>query len=271
MKTVLIVTGASAGMGREFALQLAKQRKADEIWLIARRKDRLEALAADISAIPGSPVPKCLTMDLSCDTGLAAFNAALRGEGPIGETGGIFIDTLVNNAGFGTYGTFADTDLDRQLEMIRVNVYALTALCHSALPFLGKGSRVINVASLAAFAPLGNFAVYGATKAYALSFSVAFAAEVADRGVLVSAVCPGPVDTEFANVASNGARKRVVDGKDPAAVVAHCLKAANRGKPVSIMAIKWKFKAFMSRFVGRYFFARHTYLHEKRPSAPAGN
>lgn len=262
MKTVIIVTGASSGMGKEFALQLSRLRKANEIWLIARRKDKLEALAEEIRAIPGAPIPNILAMDLSADSGLAAFNAALRGETEVK------IDTLVNNAGFGTYGTFEDTDLGRQLEMIRVNVYALTALCHSALPFLGKGSRVINVASLAAFAPLGNFAVYGATKAYALSFSIAFAAEVADRGILVSAVCPGPVDTEFADVASNGARKRVVNGKDPVAVVAHSLRAADRGNTMAVMALKWKFKAFMSRFIGRYFFARHTFLHEKRPSAP---
>ncbi len=266
MKRVIIVTGASSGLGREFALQLSRGRKADEIWLIARRKEKLDALASEIRAIPGAPDPKTLEMDLAADSGLAAFNSALHSANAAAE-GGLFVDTLVNNAGFGTYGTFADTDLGRQLEMIRVNVYALTALCHDALPYLGKGSRVINVASLAAFAPLGNFAVYGASKAYALSFGVAFAAEVADRGILVTSACPGPVDTEFANVASNGARKRVVDGKDPVAVVAHCLRAADRGRRVAIMAPKWKFKAFMSRFVGRYSFARHTFLHEKRPSA----
>ncbi len=269
MKSIIIVTGASSGMGREFALQLAKTRKTQELWLIARRTDKLEDLSREIARIPGAPDSRILPMDLSADSGLAAFNAALAAEAAAaGPAGGLFVDTLVNNAGFGTYGTFADTDLGRQLEMVKVNVYALTALCHDALPYLGKGSRVINVASLAAFAPLGNFAVYGATKAYALSFSLAFAAEVADRGILVSAVCPGPVDTEFANVASNGARTRVVDGKDPVAVVAHSLRAAERGKPVAVMAPKWKFKAFMSRFIGRYFFARHTYLHEKRPSAP---
>jgi len=267
MHTVIIVTGASSGLGREFALQLSRGRRADEIWLIARRKDKLDDLAAEISAIPGAPRPVVKEMDLSVDSGLAAFNAALH-EADAAEPGSLSIDTLVNNAGFGTYGAFADTELGRQLDMIRVNVYALTALCHDALPYLKEGSRVINVASLAAFAPLGNFAVYGATKAYALSFSVAFAAEVADRGVFVSTVCPGPVDTEFANVASKGARKRVVDGKDPVAVVAHCLRDAERGRRLSVMAAKWKFKAFMSRFVGRYFFARHTYLHEKRPSAP---
>ena len=96
--------------------------------------------------------------------------------------------------------------------------------------------------------------------------STALAAEVADSGIFVSTVCPGPVDTEFANVASNGAREKVIDGKSPKKVVEHCLKTVRRGKRIAVMAPKWKFKAFMSRFVGRYFFARYTYIHDKRPS-----
>ncbi|HKL87122.1 MAG TPA: short-chain dehydrogenase, partial [Treponemataceae bacterium] len=96
---------------------------------------------------------------------------------------------------------------------------------------------------------------------------IALAAEIADSGIFVSTLCPGPVDTEFAQIASNGARKKVIDGKDPAAVVEHCLLLSSQGKRVAIMAVKWKLKAFLSRFVGRYFFARHSFIHEKRPSA----
>ncbi len=275
MKAVTIITGASSGLGREFALQLARRAASNpppagqtrEIWLLARRKELLEGLEGEIRAIPGAPEPRSFPSNLSGKEGLAAFTGILASENSsAGE--GLRIETLVNNAGFGTYGPFADTDLARQLDMIDLNVYALTGICHAALPFLGKGSRIINVASLASFAPLGNFAVYGATKAYVLSFSLALAAELADSGVFVSALCPGPVDTEFAAVASNGARKKVVDGKSPRAVVAHCLRQADRGRRIALMAPKWKIKAFLSRFVGRYAFARHTYLHEKRPSAP---
>lgn len=182
-------------------------------------------------------------------------------------TEGLCIDSLINNAGFGTYGTFMETNLDRQLEMIDLNVSTLTGLCHLCVPYMNKGSLLVNVASLASFIPLGNFAVYGATKAYVLSFSIALAAEIADSGIFVSTLCPGPVDTEFAQIASNGARKKVIDGRDPAAVVEHCLLLSSQGKRVAIMAIKWKLKAFLSRFVGRYFFARHSFIHEKRPSA----
>ncbi len=280
MKRIIIVTGASAGLGREFALQLARVREADEIWLLARRLDKLqevtEALAADSATrhpepgtpgvFPGKPIPHIFEMDLGGDEGLARFCELLKKERAACDDGGLVIDTLVNNAGFGTYGTFTDTAIERQLDMIDLNVYTLTGMCYAALPYLAKGSLIINVASLASFIPLGNFAVYGATKAYVLSFSVALAAEVADRGIFVSTVCPGPVDTEFAQVASNGAREKVVDGKSPADVVAHALRSIERGKRIAIMAPKWKFKAFMSRFVSRYGFARHSFIHEKRPS-----
>ena len=260
MKRIIIVTGASSGIGREFALQLARTRQCDEIWLMARRKDKLDGLAALLEA-----KARVVDVDLSGEQGVSRFASLLADEAKRAGDG-LVIDTLVNNAGFGTYGPFADTDLARQLDMIGINVVSLTGLCHASLPFLGSGSRVINVASLAGFIPLGNFAVYAATKAYVLSFSVALAAELADSGVFVSTVCPGPVDTEFALVASNGARERVVDGKSPGAVVRHCLRGIERGERVSIMAVKWKFKAFMSRFVGRYFFARHSWINEKRPS-----
>jgi short-subunit dehydrogenase len=262
MKRILIITGASSGLGREFAFQIAKERAADEIWLLARRKDKLESLALEMAG----PKPRVIEMDLGGRKGIAAFSEILEKERRANVDGGIIIDTLVNNAGFGTYGPFAGTDLERQLDMIDLNVLTLTGLCHAALPYMEKDSLIINVASLASFIPLGNFAVYAATKAYVLSFSTALAAEVADDGIFVSTVCPGPVDSEFANVASRGARERVVDGRNPADVVSHCLRQIRRKRHSAIMAPKWKFKAFMSRFVGRYFFARHSFVHDKRPS-----
>jgi short-subunit dehydrogenase len=266
MKRIQIITGASSGIGREFALQIARERNADEIWLLARRRDRLESLAKEIGSIGNTPVSHVVELDLGGRKGVTAFASRLAAEAATAGDGGLVIDALVNNAGFGTYGTFADTSMERQLDMIDLNCVTLTGLCHAALPYLSRGSLVVNVASLAAFAPLGNFAVYGATKAYALSFSTAFAAEVADSGIHVIALCPGPVDTEFANVASNGVRAAVVDGKSPAAVVSHCLRMARKGKHTAIMAPKWKVKAFMSHVIGRYFIARYMFIHEKRPS-----
>ncbi len=284
MKRILIVTGASSGLGRQFAKQLSASRDADEIWLIARRNDLLQEVAQELNAdhadeilprnarkaaVSGKrPAPRTFPLDLAGTRGVKDFARLLASESEAAGPEGLRIEALVNNAGYGTYGAFMDTDIDRQLEMVELNSVSLTGICHYAIPHMGEGSLLINVASLASFIPLGNFAVYGATKAYVLSFSIALAAEIADRGIFVSTLCPGPVDTEFARIASNGARKTVVDGKDPRKVVAHCLLRSAKGKRISIMAPKWKFKAFMSRFVGRYFFARWSFIHEKRPSSP---
>lgn len=264
MKRVIIVTGASSGLGTVFAKELCRERNPDEVWLIARRKDRLLETAGEINRVCAETGLK--TAPILHETDLANPDKIHFLAELLKNAGDVQIDTLVNNAGVGTYGEFAETSLDRTLSMVALNVTALTALTHQALPYMKEGCRIINVASLASFAALGNFAAYAATKSYVLSLSVALAAELKDRGITVTAACPGPVDTEFARVASNGARDKVLHGANPEKVVRHCLRAANKGKALSVMGLKWKFKAFMSRFIGRYYFARHTYLHEKRPS-----
>lgn len=268
MRKITIITGASSGMGAEFARQIATKTESTELWLFARNKEKLESVKEEIeSAKPDSckafPTIKAVPMNLSGKEGVSLFRTFLSTEK---ISGGFEIDMIVNNAGFGTYGEFATTPLEKELEMIDLNCTSLTGLCGAVLPYLHKESSIINVASLAAFLPLGNFAVYAATKAYVLSFSVALAAELKDKGIKVSALCPGSVSTDFANVASNGARKEVLHGKDPVAVVAHCLKKAKRGKRIILWANKWKFTAFMSRFIGRYLGARYTFKYNKRPS-----
>ncbi|MBQ9622501.1 MAG: SDR family NAD(P)-dependent oxidoreductase [Treponema sp.] len=284
MRKITIITGASSGMGAEFARQIANNTESSEIWLFARNKEKLESVRNGILgieqenekrkvengkqesesyAIHDFPQIKVVPMNLSGKEGVTLFKTFLATEK---ISGGFEIDMLVNNAGFGTYGEFATTPLEKELEMIDLNCTALTGLCGAVLPYMHKGSSIINVASLAAFLPLGNFAVYAATKAYVLSFSVALAAELKDKGIKVSSLCPGSVSTDFANVASNGARKEVLNGKDPVMVVAHCLKKAKRGKKIILWAKKWKFTAFMSRFIGRYLGARYTFKYNKRPS-----
>ena len=257
MRKITIITGASSGMGAEFARQIAANTESTEIWLFARNKEKLDEVKNEIETTENAPQIKCIPMNLSGKEGVALFKTFLATEK--------ISDILVNNAGFGTYGEFSETPLERELEMIDLNCTALTGLCGAVLPFLHENSTIINVASLAAFLPLGNFAVYAATKAYVLSFSVALAAELKDKKIKVCALCPGSVSTDFANVASNGARKEVLHGKDPVAVVAHCLKKAKKGKRIILWSLKWKFTAFMSRFVGRYAGARYTFLYNKRP------
>ena len=266
MKKIAIITGASAGMGRDFALMLHTFFAVDELWLLARRKDRLAAVAAEIERQSDAPVVRVEAMDIAGKAGIKNFTAMLEAEKAVCND--FVVTVLVNNAGFGTYGPFEETALEREIDMIELNCVTLTGFCGAVLPFLTHGSVIINTASLASFMPLGNFAVYGATKAFVLSFSVALSAELKDKGVKVCALCPGSVSTEFANVASGGVRKEVLHGLSSRDVVMHCLKSAVKGKRIIIMAIKWKLTAFFSRLLGRYACAAYTFRYCKRPHPP---
>ena len=262
MKRIIIITGASSGLGAEFARQIYAEKSSigAEIWLIAREADKLGAFA---NTLTGRDITiKTFAFDLSGAAGAERVREILDTERKAGD---FVVELLINNAGFGTYGPFVETAPNREMAMIDLNCTALTGICGFVLPHMIHGCRIINVASLAAFLPLGNFAVYAATKAYVLSFSVALAAELRSRGISVCALCPGSVSTNFANVASNGKRKEVLHGCDPCKVVAHCLRASRHGRKIALARPKWKFTAFMSRFVGRYLGARFTYLFNKRP------
>lgn len=189
---IAIVTGASSGMGREFARQLPFfYHNLDEIWVIARRQEKLAALAE------GSTVPyRIFAGDLCKGDVYQKLEHALKEETPD-------IRMLVNAAGFGKMGEvkkIAHREPASQMKMIDLNCRALTRMTVICLPYLRLGSRVVNLASAAAFCPQPSFAVYAATKSYVLSFSRALGAELKKTGIYVTAVCPGPVDTEFFDV-----------------------------------------------------------------------
>lgn len=267
MKNVAVITGASSGIGKEFTRQLSEKNDFDEIWIIARRKDKLTELSEQINKSKNFKLVRPISMDISGKEGVASFKSFLEKEDSQLRKieSGIEIKLLINNAGFGTYGPFEETPLDREMDLIELNCTSLTGMCGICLPYMKKGSVIINTASLAAFLPLGNFAVYAASKSYVLSFSLALAAELKEKGIKVCALCPGSVSTEFADVASNGARKEVKGGFPPQKVVTQCIKRAFKGRRVSLYRIKWKFSAFMSRFISGYAGARFTYKYNKRP------
>lgn len=190
-----LITGSSAGLGAEFARQLAPH--AQSLVLVARRNDRLEALRGEFAEKFPQLSVFTYAADLSNEGARVAFANWLREQG-------IVIDFLVNNAGLGDHGSFETSEWDRVRAMLDVNISSLTHLTHLLLPSLrGAGrSAILNVSSVASFFPLPNMAVYAATKAYVTSFSEALRMELRDTGVSVTALCPGPVKTEFFDVAT---------------------------------------------------------------------
>jgi len=188
-----LITGASAGIGLSFARVFAEH--GFNLVLTARREDRLQAIAAGLAQQYGVGV-RTIAADL------ADPDAPKRMTDELTEAG-IAVDVLVNNAGFGLYGPFTDTAWDTELQMLRVNIVALTALTKLLLPGMvaRRYGRILNVGSTAAFQPGPLMAVYYATKAYVLSFSEALANELAGSGVTVTALCPGPTASEFQSAA----------------------------------------------------------------------
>ena len=244
-----LITGASAGLGERFARTLAAQKR--DLILTARRADRMEALAGELRAAHGVAVA-VFAADLAEPTAHEALLAEI-------DRAGLAIDTLVNNAGFGARGAFAEMDMASQLGQIDVNCRALVALSHAVLPAMiarGDGA-ILNVASVAAFQPGPWMAVYYATKAFVLSFSEALHEEVKDKGVRVSALCPGPTRTEFADVAGMGDSelfKRFAS--DPDAVVSDGLAALASNQAVKVSGAVNSLMASSIRLTPRFLARR---------------
>jgi short-subunit dehydrogenase len=236
---VTLITGASAGLGAEFARQLAG--RGQKLVIVARRKDRLDALAAELGNA------RAVAFDLS----EAGSTARLMAD--VAEAGE-HIETLVDNAGFGLRGRFAELNAARQRQMIDLNVTSLTELCCAVAPGMierNKGA-ILNVASTAAFQPGPNMAVYFATKAFVLSFTEALHEELKPHGIRVTALCPGPTKTEFGEVAGfgeNSAFDRL--STDAASVVAAGLKGLDRNRALVVPGWLNKMGASSTRFVPR--------------------
>jgi short-subunit dehydrogenase len=236
---VALITGASAGLGVEFARQLSA--KGYRLVLAARRKDRLETLAKELGKA------RAVAIDLSKAGAVAKLIADVHAHGEQ-------IDLLVNNAGFGLIGKFAKLDAARLREMIDLNVGTLTDLCRAVAPAMidRKSGAILNVASTAAFQPGPKMAVYFATKAFVLSLSEALHEELKPHGVRVSCLCPGPTRTEFGEVAGfggNGLFDRVAMEADK--VVKAGLDGLGRNRAVVVPGIVNKIGATSTRFAPR--------------------
>jgi short-subunit dehydrogenase len=239
VKKVALVTGASAGLGVEFARQLSK--RGHTLVLVARRKERLEQLARELGNA------RSIAIDLSKRSASANLLAQIEDNGEV-------VDLLVNNAGFGLIGRFAELDAKREREMIDLNVGTLTDLCRSVAPGMirRKSGSILNVASTAAFQPGPKMAVYFATKAFVLSLSEALHEELKPNGIKVSCLCPGPTRTEFGEVAGFGGNSlfdRVA--MNAAEVVETGLKGLDSNDAVVVPGWTNKVTAASTRFAPR--------------------
>ncbi len=243
-KRIAVITGASAGMGREFVLALDREDLYDELWVIARRAEKLEALASECR----SPI-RAIPLDLGVMADIDKYRDLLAAESPD-------VAVLVNAAGFGKFRAFTEVTLEEQLAMIDLNDKALVAMTYHTLPYMKKGSCIYQLGSLSSFQPVPYINIYGATKAFVLSFSRALNKEMErmGRGIRVMAVCPGWVKTDFFDHA-------VVDDTityynryyTAEAVVKRALRDMKKGKDLSICGAPVRLQVLETKYLPHRF------------------
>ncbi len=223
MKTIAVITGASSGMGRCFAETVTTWDGIDEVWVMARREDRLNSLQC------GVPV-RVFAMDLTDRQSFAVYAEALAAEP-------VEVSLLVNAAGFGKFCATLDVPTEENLNMVDLNCQAIVAMCQLTVPYMKQGARIINFASVAADQPIPYINVYAATKAFVVSYSRALNRELKGRGIGVTVVCPFWTNTEFFDRAIDPNTEPVVKKYaamyEPEDIVKRAWRDAKRGKEVS--------------------------------------
>ncbi len=226
--SVAIITGASSGLGREFALQLYNKKEVDEFYLIARREERLLALKEKLGGNA-----RVICADLTEKEGLEKIREALKENSPD-------VKYLINASGFGKFGDFSEiSEIDTE-KMIDLNVKASVLITHMTIPYMKKGSHIIELGSGSCFTPLPNFNVYAASKSFILHYTKALKYEVRHLGISATAFCPGWVETEFLGKATDitGAKGPKASAMKPLLradkVVAKAIRDAKRGKTMSV-------------------------------------
>ncbi len=229
---IVMITGASSGMGMEFAFQMDNYFDTiDEFWLIARSRDRLEEVSKALRH-----KTRVLAMDITDEKKLDDLEDLMIEKN-------VTVRMLINAAGFGIMGPFCEQERVTMLDMVRLNCEALTSLTHRVIPYMRQNSRIIQLASSAAFLPQPDFAVYAATKSYVLSFSRALGEELKEAGIYVTSVCPGPVDTPFLDIAEKSGTTLAIKKYtmvNAEKVVALALKDSYRRRTMSVCSLPIK-------------------------------
>lgn len=238
---IAVVTGASSGMGRELAVQLSKKERFDEMWVIARREERLRSLAEEIDC----PV-RAIPLDLCDSESIEKYKSLLEAENP-------HVAVLANCSGFGKFGSYADVSISDSMDMIDLNCKALVAMTETTLPYMKEGGKILNLDSLSSFQPVPYINVYGATKAFVLSYTRALGVELKPRGIKTLAVCPGWVRTDFfarAETADKGAVTYFNKVYEPRDVIRTAVRDLYRGrKDVSIHGLPVKAQVLMVKLL----------------------
>jgi len=238
--SIAVVTGASSGMGKDFAEALAKQGKFDSIWVVARRENRLNELKEQFG-----DVIRPVAFDLTDKNSLLSYKAMLEREQPD-------VAVLVNCSGFGRFGTYEDIDTDDAMGMIDLNSKALVAMTEYTLPYMKEGGEIYQLCSLSSFQPVPYLNAYAASKAFVLSYSRGLNAELKNRKIKVMAVCPGWVRTEFFDHATATDNKavtyfnKIYESKD---VIKTALKDMKKGKDVSIHGFRVKAQVLLVKLL----------------------
>jgi hypothetical protein len=241
MKTA-IITGASAGLGVEFVKQLQENfPEVESVWLVARRVDRLEQVASQISGIE----VRLLPLDLCDSSSFEALHIALDKVQPE-------VTLLVNNAGCGYLANLGESSTADQTRMVDLNIRALTAVSNEVIPYMIAGSNIINVSSIASFCPNPRMTVYSSSKAYVSAFTRGLSDELREREIGVTAVCPGPMKTEFLDaggITGNSKMFETLPYCDPQKVVAGVYSAAKAGKVMYTPRAFFKFYRFVAKIL----------------------
>lgn len=241
-KNITIITGANSGIGKEFTRIVSEYKEIDEIWAIARDKDRLNQIKRSF----GDKI-RIFSMDLTERNNLSTLKEMLKSERPN-------VKYLINCAGFATFGDYFTIPEERDLGMIDLNISALVALCTETINYMNAGAHIINMASQAAFQPVPYQNVYSATKAFVRNYTRALNVELTDKGISATAVCPGWMNTRLIERAKIGAKKATnkFDGMvEPYPVAAKAMNDANRNKDMSVYSAFIKLAHVLSKLLSQ--------------------
>lgn len=239
--SVAIITGASSGIGSELVRLIGEYVEVDEIWAIARRKDRLESLEV------GNGIKlRAIPLDLARAPSFKEVEELLRNENKK-------VDVLINCAGYGKFGAYSDIDFDSELGMIDLNAKALVGMTRTVLPFMNEGAKILQVCSISSFQPLPLANVYAATKVFVLNYSRGLSVELKPRKITVTALCPGWVNTDFFETATNTKNPKAVTKytfmQTPERVARQGLSAMKKGRLTSIVGFQNKLLYIMGKIL----------------------